>query len=600
MKNTNLKTVLCTLIVTLLAIPFSAQNVCNSSGNLVIFTNYDGGVLNIDVDQNIPNLIIGVVGYEATSINLSGTFVGNVTAVHYAGYNGTNNPCNGVLNTSINGAPGTAATSTVFAPAATISNPNGYGMIICGYSCSNNSNQGGCNTVDQIEAYFLNLFPNSSLHSHRVQYNCWTGTHSISSGGSCCPAFPFLQGSIAGSQTVCGNNPITPLTSSVAATGGTGVISYQWESSTVSQSAGFTPIANATLAAYSPTPVNVTTYFRRGASTPMNSLAYSYVVVVTVIPTPTLNVSQSGTYCTPVVINLNANALGAVSYNWSGPNGFSSSLASIILYAPSPASSGIYTCTATFPNNCTVVGFVNITLLMTPVVAATGATVCFGQSATLTATGDGFSYLWTGPQSYTAVSTTAVIPNTNIQAMGIYTVTAFAFNTCTASATAILAVLPLPVISSTITPTICAGQNAFLSVNGANSYTLFPGGSLLTATNTISPNATTSYTIEGTSANGCKSQTTTSIQVNICVGIENESKENSFISVYPNPNNGSFTIKADRDTRLELVNSMGQLIKVIAVKERSEHRQDTLSLAEGIYYLVDKETKVSTKIVVTK
>src|SRR6218665_1634905 len=160
-----------------------AQNVCNPNGDLIIFTNYDGGVLNINVDQNIPNLKIGVVGYEATSINLSGPFVANVMAVHYAGFNGSNNPCGGVLNTSINGAPLGAVTSTVFAPTATLTNANGYGMIICGYSCSNNTSQGGCNTVDQIEAYFAGFFPGSTLFAHRVQYGCWAGTYSVSAGG---------------------------------------------------------------------------------------------------------------------------------------------------------------------------------------------------------------------------------------------------------------------------------------------------------------------------------------------------------------------------------------------------------------------------------
>ena len=70
-----------------------AQTVCNPSGNLMVFTNYDGGNLNIDVDVNIPNLKIGVVSYEGTAITISGTFAGNVTSVAYAGFNSTNPHC---------------------------------------------------------------------------------------------------------------------------------------------------------------------------------------------------------------------------------------------------------------------------------------------------------------------------------------------------------------------------------------------------------------------------------------------------------------------------------------------------------------------------
>lgn len=44
-----------------------------------------------------------------------------------------------------------------------------------------------CNTVDQVEAYFLNFFPGSTLFMHQVQYGCWTTTQNVASGGNCCP-----------------------------------------------------------------------------------------------------------------------------------------------------------------------------------------------------------------------------------------------------------------------------------------------------------------------------------------------------------------------------------------------------------------------------
>src|SRR4051812_20167209 len=79
------------LFLLISAAGLSAQNFCNVNGNIVIYSNYDGGVLNIDVDQNIPNLKIGVVTYEPVTINLSGTYVNNVTEVVYAGYVSTTN-----------------------------------------------------------------------------------------------------------------------------------------------------------------------------------------------------------------------------------------------------------------------------------------------------------------------------------------------------------------------------------------------------------------------------------------------------------------------------------------------------------------------------
>lgn len=165
----------------------NAQPFCNTTGNLVIFSNYDGGVLNINVDQNIPNLKIGIVSYEAVTVNLSGTFVGNVSGVAYAGYNGNNNHCSTPIpTTTINGAPTGATTNIALYPPVTLPNTNGYSSVICAYSCNVSTSQGGCNTVDQVEAYFLNYFPGSLIYSHKVQYGCWSGTQTVSGGGTCC------------------------------------------------------------------------------------------------------------------------------------------------------------------------------------------------------------------------------------------------------------------------------------------------------------------------------------------------------------------------------------------------------------------------------
>jgi hypothetical protein len=160
--------------------------ICNPSGNLIIFTNYDGGILNINVNVNIPNLKIGIVSYEGVTVYLTGTYVSNVTGVAYAGFNGSDVHCGSAINTSINGAPVSATTNISLYPASPLSNPNGYPSIICGYSCDITTNQGGCNTVDQINAYFLNYFPGSVIYAHQVQYGCWTATQPVSNVGNCC------------------------------------------------------------------------------------------------------------------------------------------------------------------------------------------------------------------------------------------------------------------------------------------------------------------------------------------------------------------------------------------------------------------------------
>jgi len=142
----------------------AAAQSCDPNGNLIIFSNYDGGELNINVDVDIADLRIGICSYEPVRITISGPFSGNVTEVLYAGANSTqnNNNCNiGNFPTSISGVPASNYTIQT-APPVTVTNPNGNnGGIICGYSCDLNSDQGGCNTINQVVDYFNVFSPNS-------------------------------------------------------------------------------------------------------------------------------------------------------------------------------------------------------------------------------------------------------------------------------------------------------------------------------------------------------------------------------------------------------------------------------------------------------
>jgi uncharacterized membrane protein len=164
----------------------SLAQFCSGTGNVIVYSNYDGGVLNISVDQNIPNLKIGICSYEAVTINISGPFAGNVTGVHYAGFDSYNTHCDlDIAATTISGVS-TSITEILFAPTATVTDPVGYGSIICGYGCDPDW-QGGCNTAVQIAQYFVDYF-NGELRSYFTQYGCWlASSYAISAGGTCCP-----------------------------------------------------------------------------------------------------------------------------------------------------------------------------------------------------------------------------------------------------------------------------------------------------------------------------------------------------------------------------------------------------------------------------
>ncbi|MDF3025722.1 MAG: hypothetical protein K0S23_29 [Fluviicola sp.] len=169
---------------------YATSQVCNPNGNIVIFSNYNGGFLNINVDVNIPNLKIGIVSYEAIEVTLSGPYVNNITGIEYAGYNnGSNTVCGGsIATTTFIGAPGGVTPNIEFVPPVTYNDPNGYLFIDCAYSCGTGS-QGGCNTAAQVYDYFENVFA-GTVYTHETQYSCWMGTQNLSDGGNCCAAPP--------------------------------------------------------------------------------------------------------------------------------------------------------------------------------------------------------------------------------------------------------------------------------------------------------------------------------------------------------------------------------------------------------------------------
>lgn len=175
------------LMVCLMPFLSIAQGVwCYPQARLVIFSNYDGGRLTINVDEDIPGLHIGVVSYEFARIGIVGPYAGNVAAVHYAGFNAGNDHCGigGALTTQVTGVPASVVTMALYPP-ATLGDANGSPSIICAYSCAEGVDQGGCNTAQQVAHYFQSLW-GLAPRFHRTQYGCWEDEWLISEGGNCC------------------------------------------------------------------------------------------------------------------------------------------------------------------------------------------------------------------------------------------------------------------------------------------------------------------------------------------------------------------------------------------------------------------------------
>jgi gliding motility-associated-like protein len=216
---------------------------CNGTGNVVIFSNYDGGTLNINVDQDIPNLKIGICTYEPVEVTISGPFASNVAEVLYAGFNSSqgNNNCGlGIPTTTISGVD-PSITQILTAPPVGYEPLHGNGaggwgglfsgpglMVGVGGQCDTLYPAGGGNTPDEVVYYFLTAFDDDLLF-HYTQYDCWfTEIYDISDGGNCCvnPLTPAWTITIPNDTALCYGGTLS--LGLLEMQNGQGPFSYEW------------------------------------------------------------------------------------------------------------------------------------------------------------------------------------------------------------------------------------------------------------------------------------------------------------------------------------------------------------------------------------
>lgn len=280
--------------------------------------------------------------------------------------------------------------------------------------------------------------------------------------------------------TVCAGDPVT-------LTGG-GASTYVWDPGAIASNPA---VVN---------PVSTTTYTVTG--TDGNGCTNTETITITVNPLPSI----SATATPPLICageNVQLDASGAITYLWM-PGSLTG--ATVI---DAPASTTTYTVTGTDGNGCTANTTTTVTVNPPPTitVSATPASICIGNSTTLTASGAA-SYTWMpGSLSGSTVVDSPVATTT-------YTVTGDDGTGCTNTETVTVTVNPLPVVTASSSPAaICAGDNTTLTAGGATTYTWMPG-SLSGSPVVDAPASTTTYTVTGTDANGCTNTANTTVTVN--------------------------------------------------------------------------------------
>ena len=267
-----------------------------------------------------------------------------------------------------------------------------------------------------------------------------------------------------GQNVTIGGNPTSPSPNTT----------YQWFPST--------GLNNSTLANPVASPVATTTYI---VSTSSDTCSGIDTVIVYVNPLPVVTAGADISVCFGNSATLNAS--GATTYLWS-------TTATTTSISVAPTSSSTYTVTGTDVNGCSKTDSATVFINSLPIVSAgADVSVCFGNSATLSASG-AITYLWSTTATTTSISVAPTSSST-------YSVTGTDVNGCSKTDSATVFINSLPVVSAGADISVCIGNSATLTASGATTYLWST-----TATTTsifVAPTSSSTYTVTGTDANSC-------------------------------------------------------------------------------------------------
>ncbi len=233
---------------------------------------------------------------------------------------------------------------------------------------------------------------------------------------------------------------------------------------------------------------------------------------VTVNALPAANAGSNVAICAGNSTQLNAS--GGTGYVWSPGAGLSNT--GIANPVANPTATTNYIVTVTDANGCVNTDEVEVKVNALPNASAGAAVAtCIGTPIQLNASG-GTAYVWSPATGLDNVNISN--PNANPAATTTYTVTVTDNNNCSKDASVTVTVNALPTVTATAqNAVICDGSPVQLTAGGAATYAWTPAGSLNNpniANPIASPSGSTTYTVTGTDANGCKNTDQVTVNLN--------------------------------------------------------------------------------------
>ncbi len=466
----------------------------------IIPTTTAGGATNIAIAQPTNSGVYSVT-VSTGSCPITVTTMVNVYPTPTITALANNGPvCQG-SSLTINAAANTSATATY-----SWTGPNAY-------SASNPSNT--INNVQPIATGFYSLTVTNSYLAPTYQQTL-TCSASAQMSAAVVPVAPLV---VTPTFTLC-QGSVLPLTAAAQ-----GATSYSWSSSTTPQ---FTStIQNPSLNNIAPAhsgDYSVTAYYTSPSTTLVcTSTAVTNVSVVPrspVIPFSSANVCQftTGTF--------SATAIGAIAYQWSGPNGFTSNNQINTITNIQPNAAGNYSVDAIFAIgtvSCTTSNWIPLNVIPVPSVAVVpNITVCEREQTTFNASAPGaLSYMWSGPNSFTMNSPNPMFANLTPSMSGAYTVTASFSNgnlTCYNSNVTNLLVKPILPFNLGADKLLCSNSDLTLvGPAGATSYnwwgsTSYTSNAQALYVPMLSPANSGVYVLE-VDLNGCKTYDSVDVDI---------------------------------------------------------------------------------------
>ncbi len=234
-------------------------------------------------------------------------------------------------------------------------------------------------------------------------------------------------------------------------------------------------------------------------------------------------------------------------------------------------------------NGCVSTDSIMVNVPMSPAVTLNDTAFC-GTSVVLNGPAGSYMYMW---------STTDTTQSITVNTSGNYVLTVTdSANGCVGIDSALVNVNANPTVTATASSFTPCVDDANVMLTGTPAGGTFAGSSVTGSQFDPSIGAGNySIVYNYTDVNGCSGSDTIAINVNACVGV-NENFAGSGMNVYPNPNSGLFTFAAAdmnaKEMTIEIVTIEGQVIKSDKYSNVQGNFTEEINMnefANGVYFM---------------